>query len=111
MSSDPYDHGDGTPELPPTNAPLLTVAEAAALLGVSPGTVYGAIKRGDLRAFSFGTRRGTYRIEPGDLAAYKGRCSTTHRLPLPRSPGRSPTFRHLDASRLATQWCPRRERS
>ena len=105
MSPDTNDYCEGTSELPLTNAALLTVAEAAALLGVSPGTLYSAIKRGDLPAFAFGSRRGTYRIEPADLATYKQQCSTRLRTTLPRAPQRAPgAFRHLDASRLSDQW-------
>ena len=49
----------------------LTIREAAAALHVSYGTVYAAIHTGRLRAYKFGSRGGTYRIDPADLEAYK----------------------------------------
>jgi len=47
---------------------LLTVAQAAASLNVSPGTIYRLIECGKLRHSRYGGGRGTIRIRPEDLA-------------------------------------------
>jgi excisionase family DNA binding protein len=46
---------------------LLTVAQVAAALNVSPGTIYRLIESGKLRHSRFGSGRGTIRIRPEDL--------------------------------------------
>lgn len=52
------------------DAPL-TVAQAAAALGVKPGTVYALCRAGDLGHMRIGVGRGTIRIEPADLERFK----------------------------------------
>lgn len=47
---------------------MLTVADAATALNVSPGTVYRLIESGKLRHSRYGGGRGTIRIRPEDLA-------------------------------------------
>jgi excisionase family DNA binding protein len=86
------------------NGRPLTVAEAAAALRVSLGTIYAAIRRGELVAYAFGSGRGTYRIERGDLAEYKKQHATTRRPVLPMRGRAAGAFRHLDATRLASRW-------
>jgi excisionase family DNA binding protein len=76
------------------NSPLLTVQEAADRLGISVKTLRGHIRAGRLRYLSvgLGERRQAYRIEEGDLEAFKeairrrnaeaGQCrSTRQRTP------------------------------
>lgn len=52
---------------------MLTVSQAAAALGISDATVYALVGSGELEAYRFsaGAGRGTIRIEPEALAAYK----------------------------------------
>lgn len=47
--------GDTSP--PPTIAPYVTQTGAAALLGVTRGTVANMLRRGDLHAMTIGRRR------------------------------------------------------
>jgi excisionase family DNA binding protein len=55
---------------------LLTVPQAAALVGVHRATVYRAIRRGDLHADRFG-RSGAYRIAREAVDTWLGRDQTT----------------------------------
>ena len=51
-----------------TSPKLLTPAEAAALLGVSPSSIYRAVRRGDIDALRpTGTKRGPIRIPEREL--------------------------------------------
>jgi excisionase family DNA binding protein len=71
-----------------TTPDMLTVKDAAGMLGISPQMVYDLIDRGDLVAYRFGR---LVRIDPSDLRAYraanlarprrKGRVAT---VPVPR---------------------------
>lgn len=54
---------------------LLTVAEAADRLGVSPRTVYRLCDEGKLPHQHLGSGRGTIRIRPEDLAAFERRTA------------------------------------
>lgn len=57
---------DETQQPPPTpDQPLLTTAEAAALIRVHPDTLIKAVKRGRLQAFR--TPGGQYRFNRADL--------------------------------------------
>ena len=47
--------------------PCLTIAEVAAILGISRGSVYALIRSGELRPFRVGQRA---RFEPADVRAY-----------------------------------------
>jgi excisionase family DNA binding protein len=49
----------------------MTVAEAAKRLEVSPGTVYGLCASGQLAHERIGTGRGTIRISPESLDAFR----------------------------------------
>jgi excisionase family DNA binding protein len=66
-------------QLPPEqldSSRVLTVAEVAGRLRVSPGAIYAAIQAGRLRAFRFGTRgRGTYRVTEENLRQYLESCT------------------------------------
>ncbi len=57
----------------PATAAVLTVKEAAARLGISPGTVYDLTESGQLRCQRFGKGRGTIRIRTADLDEYTGK--------------------------------------
>lgn len=59
----------------------LSVAEAAAELGCSPGTVYGLCRAKLLTHSRVGIGRGTIRIERGALAEYKARCVVLEQIP------------------------------
>jgi len=86
---------------------LLTIREAAALLRISQSTIRNAVHSGQLRAFRFGTRRGTIRIAASDLDDYAAACATG--TPNRRSrPAAARTngsiFKCLDAKRLLAAW-------
>jgi excisionase family DNA binding protein len=84
----------------------LTINEAAAALRVSYGTVRAAILAGRLRAYRFGSRGGTYRIDLADLEAYKASCVTGRTLliaPEKNAQGGS-SFKSLDGDRLLAAW-------
>lgn len=55
------------PADPLTAEPLVTVSEAAAALGVRPGTVYLWAELGDIPSYKIGTLR---RFRLSELAAY-----------------------------------------
>lgn len=55
--------GTSYPDVPPAGAAILTVTEVAEFLRVAPKTVYGLIKRGQLRAFKVGRVVRCYREE------------------------------------------------
>jgi excisionase family DNA binding protein len=59
---------------------LLTVAEAAARLGVSPRTLYRLCEEGKLPHQHIGSGRGTIRIRPEDVVALE-RKTTEHGKP------------------------------
>src|SRR5262245_1772869 len=65
----------------PAMMEFLTIREAALRLRVSYNTIRGAILAGRLKAYRFGARGGTYRIDPADLEAYQASCATTHQEP------------------------------
>lgn len=52
---------------------LLTVAEVAQLLRLSPATIYALVRRGQLTACRIGVGRGVIRIEENELDRYLGR--------------------------------------
>lgn len=51
-------------------APLLTVKQVAALLGVSVATVYDLVARGKLTCFRVGRGRGAIRCSEAQIQAY-----------------------------------------
>ena len=53
---------------------MLTPAEAAGLLGLSPRAVYDLIAAGLLPCYRMGAGRGAIRLEPADVEAYKASC-------------------------------------
>ncbi len=71
----------------------LSVADAAAVMGASPSTVYSAISRGALPAYRVGAGRlrGALRIRQGDLDTYRSRQFTPgmvqHATPPKAKPG------------------------
>jgi excisionase family DNA binding protein len=69
---------------------FFNVKEVANQLGVSLGTIYGAVDRGELRAHRFG-RRTALRISEERLREYIDRCAEMQVAP-PQPPR---TFRHL----------------
>lgn len=58
-----------TTAMPQTPTELLTVAEAAQLLGLSPSTVYSAVHRGTIPAVQLTGRGGAIRISRRKLDA------------------------------------------
>ena len=86
---------------------LLTIAQAAAILGVSYNTVRGLFRCGRLRGYQLGPKGGCYRIHPGDLIAYRESCAI--------EPGASPRktkkvlaiggrFEKMNRERLLRAW-------
>lgn len=73
-------------QLPPEQldaSRVLTVAEVAGRLRVSPGAIYAAIQTGRLRAYRIGTRgRGTYRVSEESLRQYLESCTVAADSPL-----------------------------
>lgn len=59
----------------PSRVRPFRVREAAAQLGVHPGTVYREIQRGNLRAYRIGEGRGAMRVPVDALADYKLRVT------------------------------------
>ena len=94
-----------TPNSSRQAAGLLTIREVASLLRVSESTVRNAIRKGQLRAFRFGARRGTIRIGKADFEDYLASCVTE---PTPTVKRRSRTagspFTALDGGRLLAAW-------
>ena len=82
---------------------FLSVRDAAALLGVSYGSVLAAIHNGSLPAFRFGPHGGVYRVRRNDLAEYISSCRTTA-IPRSRRGGGKGTFTQLDTRRLLKAW-------
>lgn len=87
------------------SANLLTIQEAATTLRVSYGTIRNAILAGRLKAYRFGSRAGTYRIEATDLDAFVATCQASS-LPAPAKsqPIRGSAFKRLDGGRLLDAW-------
>src|SRR5262245_39067498 len=83
-----------------------TIKEAAERLRVSYNTIRGAILAGRLKAYRFGARGGTYRIDPADLEAYRASCMTTKQEPpaSKKSVGGGSAFKNLDGGRLLDAW-------
>ena len=83
-----------------------TIKEAAEKLRVSYGTIRGAILAGRLKAYRFGARGGTYRIDPADLEAYRASCMTTKQEPAAskKRAGGGSAFKNLDGERLLDAW-------
>lgn len=74
---------------------MITIAAAAESLGIGESTVRDAIRSGKLRHYRFGVGRGTIRIDPVDLEAYRQRCLVG--TPEPQ-PARVVVPRELEAS-------------
>lgn len=80
----------------------LKIREAAELLGLGYETVRSEIVAGRLRASKF---RGTYRIEPADLAAYREAAVIGERAPRPKlATGGPSAFKKLDGARTLAAW-------
>jgi len=74
-SISPSDLPENSRPIQPTVPPMLmTVAEVAARLQVSPSSVYLLIERGLLPHHRIGARRGAIRITEADLTAYLMAC-------------------------------------
>lgn len=74
-SISPSDLPENSRPVQPTVPPMLmTVAEVAAHLQVSPSSVYLLIERGLLPHHRIGARRGAIRITEADLSAYLMAC-------------------------------------
>lgn len=74
-SISPSDFPENSRSVQPTVPPMLmTVAEVAARLQVSPSSVYLLIERGLLPHHRIGVRRGAIRITEADLTAYLIAC-------------------------------------
>ena len=61
-------------ETPAANDPsptMLTAAQAAQALGISPRLIYDLARRGDLPSYRFGS---AVRFDPADLTTYKQSC-------------------------------------
>jgi excisionase family DNA binding protein len=82
---------------------FLSVRDAAALLGVSYGSVLAAVHNGSLPAFRFGPHGGVYRIRQSDLTDYISSCRTAMAPYRSRAAGKG-TFAHLDTRRLLDAW-------
>jgi excisionase family DNA binding protein len=82
---------------------FLSVRDAAALLGVSYGSVLAAIHNGSLPAFRFGPRGGIYRVRRNDLAEYISSCRTRAISNARQGVGKG-TFTQLDTQRLLKAW-------
>lgn len=88
-------------------ANLLKIREVAAALNVSYNAVLGAVKCGKLKAYRFGPRKGTYRIDPADLAEYmKNSVAPVAEERKSERPKNTKvlTFTHLNADRLLDAW-------
>lgn len=84
---------------------LLTIAEAALLLRIGQSTIRNAIRAGQLRAFRFGTRRGTIRISADDLDEYAAASATEPAKAAKTRPALSAApFKCLNAGRLLAAW-------
>lgn len=57
------------PDAAPPPAPLWTMGDAAAHLGVNPETIRRMIARGELRAYRYGKR--LIRLDPADVTAMR----------------------------------------
>lgn len=87
------------------NTSYLSIAETAAELGVSYGTVRNVILLGRLRAVRIGTRGGTYRIAREDLDSFLRQCEVATAAPASKAAiRRGPAFTHLDPDRLLSAW-------
>src|SRR5262245_3752060 len=87
-----------------TETVFLTIARAAARVGVSYGTIRNAILAGRLAAFRFGT---TYRILSEDLDRFVAACRFAPTRPgsaPPAPPFPATTLRRLDGARLRAAW-------
>lgn len=82
---------------------FLSVRDAAALLGVSYGSVLAAVHNGSLPAFRFGPHGGVYRIRQSDLTDYISSCRTRATTRSRREPGKG-TFTQLNTKRLLDAW-------
>ena len=98
-SISPSDLPENSRSVQPTVPPMLmTVAEVAARLQVSPSSVYLLIERGLLPHHRIGVRRGAIRITEADLTAYLLACregaSPSHN-PTPIGSRKPSNFKHL----------------
>lgn len=90
----------------PRPADFLSVEAAATILGVSYGSILGAIRNGSLVAYRFGPRGGAYRIRKDDLADYTAACRTSTKkiCAQPKPKKTASAFQKLDGQRLLDAW-------
>ncbi len=74
---------------------MLTVAQAAERLGVSPGLIYSLIARKQLRYARIGNGRGIIRVPEEAVAAYLERQTVEPKGPTP-PPARSRPLKYLE---------------
>ncbi len=71
----------------PSLESLMTVAEAAVVLNVSPATVYALVSSGKMNCHRIGTKRGAIRISKDDIQSY---LEASHETTTAKPPKRPP---------------------
>jgi excisionase family DNA binding protein len=89
MKSESVKSGDNA-----TTKLLLTVKEAAVLLGCSRATIYGLISGGELAVIAVGRSRG-YRIDRRDLDEFLRRRKFCHASEKQVAPAPRPRLKHI----------------